>query len=398
MIFVLVLLLFLFVLFLALLYQMKQKNLEIWLPQYLFNKLTNLRPDRLKHRHIIFCLVDHFEPIRTGDSRQQSDERMRRWTVTYPQLAARHRDSNGRVLQHTFFYPGEEYDAEYLDQLAQLCGAGYGEIELHHHHHFFTSEKLQIALTESLNHFALHGACVGGEMKPSLRFGFIHGNMALDNSRNDDQWCGVNNELTVLKECGCYADFSAPTAPCASQTRKINSIYYATDDPAAPKSHDTGVDVSVGGSFSGDLMIIQGPLCFNWEKRKFGILPTIDNAEIQQYSSFTSKRMRNWLNQHIHVKGRPEWIFVKISCHGAEDRNVDELLGGPADAFYTAIEREYTSANGYSLHYVNARELYNIVKAAEAGKDGNPCEYRNFIIPPPSYRMNTKELGEVRHG
>lgn len=337
-------------------------------------------------------MVDHFEPIRIGDTRQQSDERMRRWTEIFPQLANRHRDSNGRVLQHTFFYPGEEYDAEYLDKLAQLCGDGYGEIELHHHHHFFNSEKLRIALTESLDHFALHGACIGVEMhQSSFRFGFIHGNMALDNSRNDDQWCGVNNELTVLKECGCYADFSAPTAPCVSQTRKINSIYYAMDDPAEPKSHDTGVDVSVGGSFSGDLMIVQGPICLNWEKRKFGILPTIDNAEIQQYSSFTSQRMRNWVNQDIHVKGRPEWVFVKISCHGAEDRNVDELLGEPADAFYAAIEREYSSANGYSLHYVNARELYNIVKAAEAGKGGNPYEHRDFVIPPPSYRMCTKE-------
>jgi len=39
---------------------------------------------------------------------------------------------------------------------------------------------------------------------------------------------------------------------------KLNSIYYATDDPDRPRSHDSGVDVEVGRPSSGDLMIVQG--------------------------------------------------------------------------------------------------------------------------------------------
>ena len=35
------------------------------------------------------------------------------------------------------------------------------------------------------------------------------------------------------------------------------------------------------------------------------------------------------------------------------------------------------------LHYVSAREAYNIVKAAEAGMQGNPGDYRDFHLPPP---------------
>ena len=50
----------------------------------------------------------------------------------------------------------------------------------------------------------------------------------------------------MLRVAGCYADFTLPSAPSETQTRKINSLYYAVDDPAAPKSHDTGVDVAVG--------------------------------------------------------------------------------------------------------------------------------------------------------
>ncbi|MEJ7636728.1 MAG: hypothetical protein WKF75_01760 [Singulisphaera sp.] len=50
----------------------------------------------------------------------------------------------------------------------------------------------------------------------------------------------VNNEIDVLRETGCYADFTLPSAPSPTQTRQINSIYYASDDPRRPKSHDRG--------------------------------------------------------------------------------------------------------------------------------------------------------------
>src|SRR5207247_2261842 len=113
-------------------------------------------------------------------------------------------------------------------------------------------------------------------------YGFIHGNMALANSRKDPSFCGVNEEIRILKETGCYADFSMPTAPCVSQTRKVNSIYYATNVPGLPKSHNWGVDVETGRPPSGDLMMIQGPLAFDWHNRKFGILdlpePGIEEA------------------------------------------------------------------------------------------------------------------------
>ena len=44
-------------------------------------------------------------------------------------------------------------------------------------------------------------------------------------------------------------------------------------------------------------------------------------------------------------------------------------------------ESKYNYGVNYKLHYVTAREAYNIVKAAEAGKAGNPGEYRDFVIP-----------------
>src|SRR6202043_585670 len=96
-----------------------------------------------------------------------------------------------------------------------------------------------------------------------VAYGFVHGNWALDNSRPDGRWCGVNNELDILRQTGCYADFTLPSYPSPTQTRKINSIYYATDDPARPKSHDRGINVGSAPRPANSLMLIQGPLALN---------------------------------------------------------------------------------------------------------------------------------------
>ncbi len=41
----------------------------------------------------------------------------------------------------------------------------------------------------------------------------------------------------------------------------------------------------------------------------------------------------------------------------------------------------------FRLHYVTAREAYNIARAAEAGRSGDPNDYRDFLIPPPANRL-----------
>src|SRR5207244_663436 len=162
-------------------------------------------------------VVDHFEPISAGSTRAQQRKRMRVWTAGYPELARRHGDSHGILPQHSWFYPAEDYDPEYLDGLVGLCRQGLGEIELHLHHGHDTAESLRAKISKALSDFAKHCALITQEPTPRQVYGFIHGNMALSNSRNDPALCGVNDEFRVLKETGCYADFSMPTAPCLSQ-------------------------------------------------------------------------------------------------------------------------------------------------------------------------------------
>jgi hypothetical protein len=362
-----------------------QKHVGIWLGAYLVQQWRRswpFNPSTLKGpTHILFCLVDHFEPISAGSTKEQERQRMHDWLERYPALASRHRDSDGRPPQHTWFYPAENYDPEYLDDLGRLCRQGLGEIELHLHHGNDTSASLREKIQKAISDFAKHGALMTQETPPRHVYGFIHGNMALDNSMNNPALCGVNDEITVLKDTGCYADFSLPTAPAVSQTRKVNAVYYASDDPRQPKSHDTGVDVQIGLPPSGDLMIIPGPLGFNWHNRKWGLIPRIENAEIQGSAPPTHERIRDWVRQHIHIKGRPDWVMIKVSCHGAEDQSRETLLSAVADEMYTVLEREYRDRAGYCLHYVTARELYNVIKAAESGMTGNPDKYRDYLLP-----------------
>lgn len=371
-----------------------QRDVHIWLAGYVRHRLRvrRLRRD-VPVTHVMFFFTDHFEPLAGGVDMQRALERVARWRREYPRLAGRHRDADGRPPVHSFFYPEEEYRPELLDGVAEICRGGFGEVEVHLHHDHDT----EAGLREKLNRFLRtldqrHGLVplVDG----AYRYGFIHGNWALDNSRRDGRWCGINNELSILRDTGCYADFTLPSAPSDTQTRTINAIYYATDDPAQAKSHDTGVPMRVGGQASGDLLIFQGPLTLNWRHRRFGIWPRIENADIAPCDMPIEERVDLWVRQHIHVQGRPEWLFIKVHTHGAVEENADFLFGGELERMFSCLESRFNSG-AYRLHYVSAREAFNIAKAAEAGCTGDPGRYRDYAIPPPAGQRAALAPGEA---
>ena len=134
-------------------------------------------------------------------------------------------------------------------------------------------------------------------------------------------------------------------------------------------------------------MIIQGPLGFQWRNRKYGLVPRIENADIRQSSPPTPARIDAWVRTGIHVRGRPEWTFVKIHTHGAPERDMPTLLGEPMARAFTYLESRYNDGVHWKLHYVSAREMYNIAKAAEAGLEGDPAQYRDHTLSRPGYRV-----------
>lgn len=360
---------------------LRSRNAHLWIGGYCVQLLKTALTRRPEGPvHVMFCFVDHYEPKWRDPGREVERKRVATWVREYPILADRHRDCDGKAPQHTWFYPAEEFEDEHLENLNSLCRRGYGEIELHLHHHDDTSAGLRAKLLKAFEEFGRHGLFQTRDKPEAVSYAFIHGNWALDNSHARGIQCGVNDELIILRDTGCYADFTLPSAPSSCQTGKINSIYYATDDPDRPKSHDSGTDTSVGMTERGDLLIVQGPLCLRWRSRKWGFLPGIENGAVSGNDPATPERVDLWVRRNIHVKGRENWIFVKVHCHGTQEGDWPALLGAEADALYDCLESRYNDGTKYKLHYVTARECYNIIQAAIDGREGTPDEYRDYKI------------------
>lgn len=358
------------------------KKIHPWMLSYFRQNIALLNKKKVTGPiHIFVAICDHFEPLWAGASVETGLKRVRAWHEQYPQIARGHKDSDGFVPKYSFFYPIEEYRLEYLELLADLCKRGFGEVEVHLHHDNDTAENLKNTLLRYIQMLRdEHRLLCRDKHSGELRYGFIHGNWALDNSNPDGRWCGVNNELQVLQETGCYSDFTMPSAPHVTQTRKINSIYYAKGIEGKSKSHDTGIDVVAGIPDRAGLMMIQGPLMFNWQKRKFGFLPGIENGLLDQSSRFTYERADLWLKSNVNIFNRPDCLFIKLHAHGCQENNIKSLLGKDLNDLFSYFESAFNDGQKYRLHYTSAREMYNIIKALEAGEPGNPGDYRDYQL------------------
>lgn len=344
------------------------------IPLSAWRRLLSMRPFRpADTTHVFICIADHFEPGWCRPGLPVERDRVSRWTEEYPELFERFGDSLGRVPQHTYFYPAEEYRAEHLDQISDLCHRGYGDVEVHLHHDHDSSDHLRETLeTFKEQLFSVHGL-LSKDAAGRIGYGFIHGNWALDNSRPDGRWCGVNDEISILRETGCYADFTMPSAPDPAQTRTINSIYYATDDPQQPKSHDRGRPATDGSSPPDDgLLMIQGPLTLDWWSRKWRFLPRIENGDLTWRRPPTIERLQLWLNARVTVLGKPNWVFVKLHTHGAQEANANMLLGEPMQRFHQDLADYARRHAWFRYYYVTAREMAGLVHQAERGDTGSP--------------------------
>ena len=333
--------------------------------------------------HILFCVVDHYEPGTGHVSQANARERVDALLSRYPKLADEHKDHDGYCPKRTWFFPPHYHENYYLRDLVSLCEKGYGEIELHFHHGKSrpdTPDNLETTLRQCIEEYSHFG--MFGTLEGQKKYAFIHGDWALANSRNG-LYCGVNNELDILRKTGCFADFTFPSPLIECNPSQINTIFYANNIPNKPKSHNKGIRVRVARKTQGDLMIVQGPLSpyFKdykpWCYRVYGELISLKpQAHI--------RRIDSWVRTGVSVEGKEDWIIIKAHMHGAEDSKA--ALGEEMDSIFKYLESKYNDGNKYMLHYVTARELYNIIKAAEAGEPSpDPDKYRNYLVIPPSY-------------
>jgi hypothetical protein len=355
----------------------RERGLDSWLPTYLrqIPKRHNLR--RLRRRqltHILFLVCDHYEPRHGVRRPEDAAARVRAWHSGYRQLQEDNQARYGLRPLHTWFYP-PHHGLEFLPAIAAMAYDGLGEVELHYHHQGDTEESLRINMRKALADFRSAGLLLQAGDPPVTRFGFIHGDWALDNSAHG-KFCGVNSELSLLEELGCWGDLTMPSSN-ECQTRKINSIYYAVDDPKAPKSHDWGEDARVGASDAPGLLMIQGPIGLNFGAPRY---PRIENASLTSLNWGRADRIRTWLDCHVHVRARPEWLFIKLHTHGAIEEDFDALFGDKARTMHRTLAEQFNDGKRYRLHYVTARQAYNLVRAAEAGMGGDPSPYLDYAL------------------
>jgi len=337
--------------------------------------------------HIVFLICDHFEPQHNITRKDQAAERLKIWRAGFTRLQERCRVSFGTTPLHTWFYP-PHHGVEHLASLAGMVFDGLGETELHYHHDGDTSATLRRDLRAALAEYNRWGLLLESGEHPRTTFGFVHGDWALGNSCGG-KLCGVNDELTILQELGCWGDFTMPSGD-ACQTRKINSIYYAEGDSRRPKSHNWGRDAHVGEPDRSGMLLMQGPLGINWRGPGY---PRIENASLTSANWGRPDRIATWLDCQVHVKGRPDWLFVKLHTHGALEEDFGALFGEKAFEMHRVLNEQYNDGKRYCLHYVTARQAYNIAKAAENDMQGNPSDWIDYRIQPQSstfYALNAR--------
>ena len=337
-------------------------------------------------QHLIFIVANHFEPAwaETGTldlstQRRRLDE----WCEKARRIGEAARDFDGTPFRHTNFYPAEQYHPDLLNTLAGLQRDGFGEVEVHLHHGVGqpdTSENLRKVLIEFRDILASDHGCLAYENNSDVaRYAFVHGNLALANSAGGRN-CGVDNEMQILAETGCYADFTLPSAPEQSQVPRLNAIYQCAHPLEEKVPHRSGPNVRVGESPSLPV-IFTGPLVFNWQRRLYGLpVPRIDSSVLAANYPPNFERLETWRNASIGVAGRPEWVFIKLSCHGFIPADQDITIGDPMLRFLQEL-LEYAHKSGqFKVHFACAREAFNMVLAATDGQKGEPSQYRDYRL------------------
>jgi hypothetical protein len=126
--------------------------------------------------------------------------------------------------------------------------------------------------------------------------------------------------------------------------------------------------------------MIQGPLLFDWTRRKWGLLPRLENGCLQRSQPPSLDRLRLWLKARVQVCHRPDWFFVKLHTHGANEPNMSVLLGDPMRRFHAGLAELARREDRFRIHYVTAREMANLARAAAAGWQGSVEAARDYEL------------------
>jgi hypothetical protein len=329
--------------------------------------------------HMIFVIANHFEP----GLGQTALRRLEKWCELARATGEAIRDHNGTPFRHTNFFPAEQYERPLLEMLSDLQRDGYGEVEIHLHHGVEqpdTAENTKQMLETFRDTLAEEHKCLSREHPGAQpKYGFVHGNWALANSAGG-RYCGVDSEMQILADTGCYADFTLPSVPFQSQVPRINAIYQCGYSLAEARPHRSGPGLKVGDRMQLPV-VFTGPLVFDWTRRVRGLpVPRLEDGALAQNYPLTIDRFKRWRGAGIGVKGRPDWIFIKLYSHGFFDWDQDLMIGEQMKRFMSEVLELGERTGEFKVHFASAREAFNMVVAAVEGQKGQPGSYRDYKL------------------
>ena len=341
------------------------RHAEIWLLPYMKSRMRNLARST-KPKRAWVAVTDHYEPLGKVASIGVAFDRVGQWRDRWPRFAEdAPRDAAGQRPQYSFFYPQEEYRRDLLDAIAEIVRLGVSDVEVHLHHENEQPDSFIRKVTEYCRRLTDdHGLL--RQQDGRTVFGFIHGNWALDNSRPDGKWCGLNGEIALLRDLGCYADFTMPSLPSQTQGRVVNQIYWCTNNPDnRPKSFDRGIEAAVGGGRRGDLLMITGPVGLRFDGR---LRPRLETGEVAGYDMPTPARVRRWFDLAPSIG---DDLFLKLYTHGGQERNLEPLLkDGLGNLFHLLAEEAHR--RGIEIHWATAWQMYQAADALIHGRKPVP--------------------------
>jgi hypothetical protein len=145
----------------------------------------------------------------------------------------------------------------------------------------------------------------------------------------------------------------------------VNTVYWATDDPERPKSHDRGIPLRTGDGVRGDLLIIPGPLAINWKERVRSVVPRLETGELAGYSRPSLHRAGLWLS---HAPRIGEDVFIKLYAHGAPEKNAAPMLGTDLDRTFACLN-QVCAEKAVDLHFVTAWQMFEAIDALRERRD-----------------------------
>lgn len=92
------------------------------------------------------------------------------------------------------------------------------------------------------------------------------------------------------------------------------------------------------------------------------------------------RRLRLWQEAAITVQGRPDWLFIKLHCHGLAPGDESALVGPSVQHFLEDLIEGSVDGTKYRVHFVTLREMVNIALAACEGRDANPGDWRDYCF------------------